>query len=90
MEHRHYYAASSYMGINYTYDSPCWSLQAFDSKIERDNWVDEDTQHRESVDQKTARKICPWLHNHNPHDDQTGYYSFNTGREVFHITEVVS
>lgn len=85
MEHKHYYAGSSYMGINYTYDSPCWSLFAFDNKNERDEWVNEDDQHRESVDLKTARKISPWLHDHNPHENQNGYYSYNSYREVLHV-----
>jgi len=39
--HRHYYAAHSYMGLNYTYDSPCWVVYAFDTLQERDQWVRE-------------------------------------------------
>jgi len=83
-KHRHFYAASSYMGLNYTYDSPCWDLTAFDSSAERDAYVADDSEHRESVSIATARKISPWLRKCNPHDDQTGYYTYNTGREVYH------
>jgi hypothetical protein len=36
---RHYYAGHSYMGINFTYDSPCWLLHVFFTKKERDKWV---------------------------------------------------
>jgi hypothetical protein len=36
---RHYYAEHSYMGLNYTYDSPCWMVYVFDSKTERDEWL---------------------------------------------------
>lgn len=36
---RHYYAAHSYMGVNFTFDSPCWIAFRFDSKKERDAWV---------------------------------------------------
>jgi hypothetical protein len=34
-----YYAGHSYMGINFTYDSPCWTLHVFQDKKQRDNWV---------------------------------------------------
>lgn len=37
--HKHFYAAHSYMGLNYTYDSSCWTLYAFDSKTERDTRI---------------------------------------------------
>jgi hypothetical protein len=37
---RHFYAGHSYMGTNYTYDSPCWSAYAFSTKAERDEWLD--------------------------------------------------
>ena len=36
---RHYYGAYSYMGVNYTFDSPCWTAYQFNSKTERDAWV---------------------------------------------------
>jgi len=29
------------MGINFTFNSPCWSVFMFDSKKERDAWVKE-------------------------------------------------
>lgn len=88
--HRHFYAAHSYMGINYTYDSPCWSLYAFDSAGERDDWLKENKYSNgnlvaEAVDISTARKICPWLRKCNPHDNPTGYYTYNNGRYVTHI-----
>ena len=80
--HRHYYVASSYMGLNYTYDSPCWTLTAYDTIAEaRANSRD---QNSEIVSRATAIKICPWLKNHNVHDDQTGYYTYNRGRTVYH------
>ena len=85
MNHKHFYAARNYMGLNYTHDSPCWDLFAFDSKKERDDYVNDDQEHTEPVSLKTARKICPWLHEYNPHDNQTGYYSYNIGRKVNHM-----
>lgn len=36
---RHYYAGHSYMGVNFTYASPCWTVFVFDSKRDRDAWV---------------------------------------------------
>jgi hypothetical protein len=36
---KHYYAAHSDMGLNYTYDSPCWAVFVFENKAERDRWV---------------------------------------------------
>jgi hypothetical protein len=36
---KYYYAGHSYMGINYTYDSPCWTLHAFRTAKSRDNYV---------------------------------------------------
>ena len=83
-QHKHYYAASSSMGLNYTWDSPCWSLFAFDSKKERDEFADDSETHQ-SVSLADARKISPWLNTHGPHEDQQGYYTNNTGREVRHI-----
>ncbi len=90
--HKHYYAAHSYMGLNYTYDSPCWTLYAFDSAAERDAWVEDNEYSQdtgnyvaEPVTSETARKICPWLRKHTPHDNPTGYYTYNTGRQVIHL-----
>ena len=88
----HYYAAHSYMGLNYTYDSPCWSLYVFDSKKERDDWVNENEYSQDTgnyvamaVDKKTAIKLCPWLRTNSPDDPQNGYYNYNSGREVIHL-----
>lgn len=36
---RYYYAGHSYMGVDFTYDSPCWVLHVFQTKEQRDNWV---------------------------------------------------
>lgn len=38
---RMYYAGHSYMGLNMTYDSSCWEVFGFDTKKERDAWVEE-------------------------------------------------
>lgn len=38
---KHYYAAHSYMGTHFTYDSPCWSLHVFSDKEDRDAWLRE-------------------------------------------------
>lgn len=78
------------MGINYTYDSPCWSLYAFDSAADREAWLAENEYSNgnlvaEAVSVDVARKICPWLRKNNPHDNQTGYYTYNHGREVVHL-----
>ena len=92
LNHRHYYAAHSYMGLNYTYNSPCWTLYAFDSVQERGAWVKDNEYSQdtgnyvaESVSNSTARKICPWLNRCNVHDSPNGYYTYNHGREVNHL-----
>jgi hypothetical protein len=36
----HHYAIYSYMGLGYTLDSPCWSAYAFETRGQRDAWVD--------------------------------------------------
>ena len=59
---RKFYAASSYYGTNVTYDSGGWAVHVFDSKQERDAWVDADpmeTPHRETATATTADKISP-------------------------------
>lgn len=38
---RKFYAGHSYMGVNFTYDSPCWIAYAFQSKRDRDQWLSE-------------------------------------------------
>ena len=53
---RKYYAAASYMGLNYTWDSPCWNVYVFESPKKRDAWVD-DGERRQRITRKTADKI---------------------------------
>ena len=36
MVKRHWYAAVSYMGIEFTFDSPCWTAYVFNNKADRD------------------------------------------------------
>lgn len=36
---RTYYAGYSYMGVEYTYDSPCWTVYAFTTAARRNAWV---------------------------------------------------
>jgi hypothetical protein len=60
---KNYYGAHSYMGTNYTYDSPCWVLHVFQSAKERDEWCNSNEYNdqgnivKESVSAKTACKI---------------------------------
>jgi hypothetical protein len=35
-----YYAAHSYMGTDYTFNSPCWVAYQFNSKADRDAWLE--------------------------------------------------
>lgn len=65
---KHYYAAHSYMGLNFTYDSPCWMVYMFDTKAERDQWVKDNEYSQDTgnyvaqaVDLDTARQIAPDL-----------------------------
>ena len=51
---RRYYGAYSYMGVNFTYDSPCWTAYGFDSKAERDAWVADGEYNDQSNRVKTA------------------------------------
>jgi hypothetical protein len=60
---KYYYAGHSYMGTNYTYDCQCWTAYAFESKKERDEWMDENEYKNgnrvaEVIDRKTAYKIA--------------------------------
>jgi len=60
---QHYYAAHSYMGMNYTYDSPCWMVYRFTSNEARRDWLQANAYDgrqyvAESVTRKTAAKIC--------------------------------
>lgn len=61
---RKYYVGHSYMGTNFTYDSPCWRLFAFTSQTERKAYLDkyeynQDTGNRvaEAITRKQAEKI---------------------------------
>jgi len=69
---RQFYAAYNSYGTNFTYESDGWSVHVFDSKANRDAWVDADeypngNPTRETVDLKTAKKIQPnreyWIEN---------------------------
>lgn len=71
--HRHYYVAHSYMGLNYAYDSPCWCVYAFDTQKERDEYINE-YQYSENgnlimemINYTIACKIAPDLKYKNPH-----------------------
>lgn len=72
-QHDHYYAAHSYMGLNYTYDSPCWMVYAFDTPQGRDHWVEKNEYNQDTgnlvaqaVYAKEAYKIAPDLRNNPP------------------------
>jgi hypothetical protein len=59
---KHWYAAANNFGINYAYDSKGWEVFVFESKADRDRWVDEDeypngNPTREAISRDTARKI---------------------------------
>ena len=56
MKTRNFYAAHSYMGLNYTYDSPCWLVCSFLSKKERDEWV-KDNEYSQDTGNYVAEKI---------------------------------
>lgn len=63
---RYYYAAHNSYGVNFTYDSPGWSVHAFESKAARKAWVDDDdypngNPTREPITAKTAYKLVPDL-----------------------------
>jgi hypothetical protein len=82
--HKHYYAAQCFMSVNYTYDSPCWTLYAFDCKQDRDEWLYENKYRdgniiAEAVDYKTARKIAPELR----------HESLDNAWRVIHVYQVV-
>ena len=70
---KYYYAGHSYMGLNYTYDSPCWMVYAFTSKADRDQWVSDNEYSQatgnyvaEAITADTARQIAPDLRKINP------------------------
>lgn len=61
---RHYYAGLSDLGVNFTYDSGCWTAFVFDNKEDRDNWIEKNRYNdhgnivAEEIDRKTAYKIA--------------------------------
>jgi len=59
---KNFYAGKSFIGLNFTYDSACWEVYMFDSKKERDNWLEENEYCNgslvaEAISQKIAYKI---------------------------------
>jgi hypothetical protein len=67
---RKFYAGSNNYGTSFTYESDGWSVHMFESKSERDAWVDADrypngNPTRETIDLLTAKRIQPdrsyWL-----------------------------
>lgn len=63
---KHFYAAHSSMGLNFTYDSPCWFVYAFNSAQERDTWLaknqyDGQKYVAKAVERSEAIKIAPEL-----------------------------
>ena len=75
---KHYYAGHSYMGTNFTYDSPCWVAYRFDSKAERDKFVNENEYNeqgnkvKEAISRKIAFKIAEIGPNQKPETDYDG------------------
>lgn len=66
MTKKYYYAASNSYGTNFTYDSPGWTVHAFETKEARDAWVNADdypngNPTRENTTAETAHKIAPDL-----------------------------
>lgn len=61
---RHYYLGHSYMGINYTYDSPCWQVLVFDDQQKRNDyyennkWDDQNKLVLEIIPAKIAYKLA--------------------------------
>ena len=71
-KHNHHYVAHSYMGLNYTYDSPCWIVYAFHSITERQLWIadceynDQGNKVAEIISKKEACKISHGLYKVDP------------------------
>lgn len=66
MATKYYYAAYNSYGTSFTYDSPGWTVHAFETKKERDAWVKNDeypngNPTRESITAETAYRINPDL-----------------------------
>ena len=49
-----FFAAYSYMGLDYVWDAPCWQVHVFYSAEDRDDWV---TEHRYDGRQYVAQAI---------------------------------
>ena len=80
---KQYYVGHSYMGINYTYDSECWRVYAFDSKKARDEYLDNNeydgSQYvAESITRKTAEKILGHSMDQAKVFEDNGYYKILT------------
>lgn len=65
---RKFYAAHSYMGLNYVYSAPCWKVLVFDNRKERNDWVNENEYSQDTgnyvamaCSRKTANKIKNWM-----------------------------
>lgn len=66
MSDRHYYAAYNSYGTNFTYDSPGWTVHVFETKKEREEWLNADTYPngnptREPITAETAYRLNPDL-----------------------------
>ena len=57
---KRWYAAVSYMGVDFTFDSPCWTAYVFDNKSDRDALAG--AENALAVDRKTAYKIAGIKH----------------------------
>jgi hypothetical protein len=60
---RHYYAGHNCYGVNNSYDGDGWSAYAFDTRAERDQWLEENEywdgrQVAEAITAKDAYKIA--------------------------------
>ena len=61
---KHFYAGHNSYGVNISYSSMGWSAYAFDTKAERDEWVNDNSYFgfgrrvAEPIDSKTAYKIA--------------------------------
>lgn len=67
-----YYLGHSYMGINYTYDSPCWEVYGFGSKKERDAGVESNPTQNRAITRPVAYKILGMGKNYRVLNDPDG------------------
>jgi HD superfamily phosphodiesterase len=79
---RLFYVGYSYMGTNFSYDSFCWKVYAFDSKKARREWLDDNTYDRSSnnivaepIDRQTAYRILKFKKNMKIRFDKQENYS---------------